>query len=98
MHVNFAFLPGKCCNTACAGLWRRTGQDRRACFPSQTANREALKAIRQREQDADIPVIALTAYALENEREQFIADGFDGYVAKPLEVETLVAEITRVIG
>lgn len=60
------------------------------------SGREALKTIRQREHDAGIPVIALTAYALDNEREQFIHDGFDGYVAKPLEVETLITEINRV--
>ena len=59
---------------------------------------EALKAIRHREHDADIPVIALTAYALRNEREQFLAEGFDGYVAKPLVIEELINEMKRVLG
>lgn len=59
---------------------------------------EALKAIRHREHDAAIPVIALTAYALRNEREQFLAEGFDGYVAKPLIIEELVNEMKRVLG
>ncbi|MDD2272801.1 MAG: PhnD/SsuA/transferrin family substrate-binding protein [Desulfuromonadaceae bacterium] len=59
---------------------------------------EALKAIRHREHDAAIPVIALTAYALRNEREQFLAEGFDGYVAKPVVIEELVSEMKRVLG
>ena len=58
---------------------------------------EALRAIRQLGYGADIPVIALTAYAMKEERERFVREGFDGYISKPVEIEALVYEIERVI-
>jgi hypothetical protein len=42
------------------------------------------------------PIIAMTAHAMEGDRERFLACGIDGYVAKPVEVEQLMAEIARV--
>jgi two-component system CheB/CheR fusion protein len=36
-----------------------------------------------------IPVIALTAYALETERERFMECGFDAYLSKPVEIAKL---------
>ncbi|MEI6827225.1 MAG: ATP-binding protein [Desulfuromonadales bacterium] len=58
---------------------------------------EALHAIRQFDHGADIPVIALTAYAMKEEQDRFMRDGFDGYISKPVEIDILVAEIERVI-
>jgi len=59
---------------------------------------EALQAIRQLEQSADIPVIALTAFATTEEQERFMSEGFNGYVSKPVEIGILVEEIERVMG
>ena len=59
---------------------------------------DALKAIRQRKQGADIPVIALTAYALNGDQERFMNAGFNGYISKPYDTGRLVAEIERVMG
>jgi signal transduction histidine kinase len=42
-----------------------------------------------------IPVIALTAHAGPMERERIAAAGFDGYLAKPIEPQQLVAEVAR---
>jgi len=42
-----------------------------------------------------IPIIALTAHALRGDREQFLDTGFDGYVAKPVDIQQLAAELTR---
>jgi CheY-like chemotaxis protein len=60
---------------------------------------EALRQIRQKEQGGSVrqPVIALTAFSLRGEKERFLADGFDGYVSKPLLVEALIEEIKRVM-
>ena len=49
---------------------------------------DATKMIRQREKK-DIPIIALTANALEGDRERFLAAGMDDYMAKPIEVKEL---------
>lgn len=61
---------------------------------------EALLKIRKKEQGTHNhqPVIALTAFAMQGEKERFLAQGFDGYVSKPLELDVLVREIRRVVG
>ena len=59
---------------------------------------KALQFIRQREQGSDehLPVIAVTAHAMLGDRERLLAEGFDGYVAKPFQLQELLAELTRV--
>ena len=62
---------------------------------------QAIEAIRNREQETGaqhLPIIALTAHALRGDREAILAKGFDGYVAKPVELELLIGELTRVMG
>ena len=55
---------------------------------------EAMKAIKDDEITQDIPVVALTAYAMKGDREQLLAEGFDGYISKPVDIKTLVGTIT----
>jgi PAS domain S-box-containing protein len=45
----------------------------------------------------DIPVIALTAHAMQGDRDRFIAAGMNGYVSKPFEIDRLQQEIERVL-
>ena len=61
---------------------------------------KATASIRQLETELHqyIPVIALTAHALQEEKEKLLSSGFDGYVPKPMEVETLIKEMKRVLG
>jgi CheY-like chemotaxis protein len=42
-----------------------------------------------------IPIIALTAHALKGDRARFLESGFDGYLAKPLQLEALNGELMR---
>ena len=49
-------------------------------------------------QTRDIPIIGISAYALDSEREQAIATGCDEFDAKPIEFESLVATIRRVLA
>jgi PAS domain S-box-containing protein len=46
----------------------------------------------------DIPVIALTAHAMQGDRDRFIEAGMNGYVSKPFEIDRLQQEIERVLG
>jgi PAS domain S-box-containing protein len=61
---------------------------------------EALAALRERTRQETVipPVIALTAFALKGDREKFLQQGFDGYLSKPVDLESLVNEIRRVAG
>lgn len=61
---------------------------------------EATAVIRDEEKGADshIPIIAMTAHAMQGDRAKFLAIGLDGYVAKPVDVGQLRKEIARVLG
>lgn len=45
-----------------------------------------------------IPVIVLTANAITGMREKYLADGFDDYLAKPIEKEQLIRVLNQVLG
>ncbi|QDO97453.1 PAS domain-containing protein [Ferrovibrio terrae] len=47
---------------------------------------------------AKIPIIALTANAMEGDRERYISAGMDDYVAKPIALPLLIAAMNRVMG
>lgn len=42
-----------------------------------------------------IPVLAVTALAMVGDREKLLAAGFDGYIGKPIEPETFIAQIEK---
>ncbi|WP_353115525.1 ATP-binding protein [Nitratidesulfovibrio sp.] len=59
---------------------------------------EAVERIRKGEAGPDrggIPIVALTAYAMEGDRERFLGAGMDAYVTKPADMNTLNAVIGR---
>ena len=53
----------------------------------------ALERLRQNERTASIPVLALTAQAMSGDRERFLEAGFDGYLAKPVDVGALIEAV-----
>jgi len=56
---------------------------------------EATKRIRAAEADSDIPIIALTSFAMAGDRERALAAGCTGYIEKPINPETFIAEIEK---
>ena len=56
---------------------------------------EALARLRADGRTASVPVLALTAQAMEGDRERFLAAGFDGYVSKPVNIAEFVAAVHR---
>jgi two-component system, cell cycle response regulator DivK len=56
---------------------------------------QALGRLRANEGTAAIPVLALTAQAMDGDRERFLAAGFDGYLSKPVDVRELIGTVRR---
>jgi two-component system cell cycle response regulator DivK len=56
---------------------------------------DVLRRLRTDERTAAIPVLAVTAQAMQGDRERFLAAGFDGYVSKPLHVGELIDTVRR---
>jgi two-component system, cell cycle response regulator DivK len=54
---------------------------------------EALGRLRADERTASVPVVALTAQAMDGDRERFLAAGFDGYLSKPVNIADLIATV-----
>jgi len=59
---------------------------------------EVLKEIRGNRHLAHIPVVALTASAMQGDRERALAAGFTGYIAKPVALAQLRDEVSRLLG
>lgn len=55
----------------------------------------ALRRLRADARTATIPVLALTAQAMLGDRERFLAEGFDGYVSKPVNVRELIGIVRQ---
>jgi two-component system cell cycle response regulator DivK len=58
---------------------------------------EPVRRLKDDAQTGHIPIIGVSAYALASERETAIATGCDEFDVKPIEFESLVATIRRVI-
>jgi two-component system cell cycle response regulator DivK len=56
----------------------------------------ALRRLRAEPDLVSIRVVALTAFAMRSDREQLLAAGFDGYIAKPIEIRPFLDEIRRI--
>jgi two-component system cell cycle response regulator DivK len=54
---------------------------------------EALTRLRADDRTASIPILALTAQAMQGDRERFLEAGFDGYISKPVNVRELIGAV-----
>lgn len=59
---------------------------------------EALARLRGDTRTSAMPVLAVTALAMEGDRERFLAAGFDDYVPKPVDIAGLVATVAEHCG
>ena len=53
------------------------------------------RAIKADPELKSIPIIAVTSYAMVGDREKCLAAGAEGYIEKPINPETFVAEVER---
>ena len=59
---------------------------------------ELLKKIRSLKINGDIPVIAMTSFAMSGDREKVMASGCNGYIEKPISSRKVIEQIRKVIG
>jgi len=59
---------------------------------------EALRRLRENPRTADIPVVAVTAQAMKQDREQALDAGFNGYVTKPISVRAFPDQVRRFLS
>ena len=56
-----------------------------------------LHRIRQNEALASVPIVAVTASAMQGDRDHLLRSGFDGYLSKPIDTRTFAGEITALV-
>jgi two-component system cell cycle response regulator DivK len=58
----------------------------------------ALARLKSEPRTASIPVVALTAFAMKDDRERFAEAGFDGYLPKPIDVEAFPDQVRQYVA
>jgi two-component system cell cycle response regulator DivK len=57
----------------------------------------ALRRLRSNSETASMVVVALTAFAMKDDRERLLGAGFDGYLAKPIDVISFPAQVSALL-
>ena len=66
----------------------------------QLPGMDGITAMKQLKTDArtkSIPIVAITASAMTNNRTSMLAEGFDGYQTKPISLKDFLGEVERVL-
>jgi two-component system, cell cycle response regulator DivK len=59
---------------------------------------EALRLLRQDPRLGSVPVVAVTAFAMKEDRERTAREGFDGYLGKPISVRALPEQVNAFLN
>ena len=59
---------------------------------------EVLKRIRANKIGKDIPIVAMTSYAMSGDREKLLAAGCTGYIEKPIDPMLVIGQIEQAIS
>jgi CheY-like chemotaxis protein len=57
-----------------------------------------VRQLRQIPRLANLKILALTAYAMQGDREKVLQSGFDGYLTKPIDMTALTNELRHLLG
>lgn len=58
---------------------------------------DLLNVLRADPRWTQLPLIAVTARAMSGDRERILAEGFDGYIPKPINAMTLIDDIIKIL-
>ena len=58
---------------------------------------EALERLRESPRTRHVPVAAVTALAMKQDRERLLSAGFDGFLEKPISVRALPTQVERLL-
>ena len=58
---------------------------------------DVLNHLRQQPDGDKIPIIAVTGFAKSNDKEKYLKQGFDNYIAKPINTMTFAEEVQQTI-
>jgi two-component system, cell cycle response regulator DivK len=58
---------------------------------------DALKALRADSKTAGIPVVAITASVMQQDRAQIVSAGFDGFIEKPVNLKNLFDTVQQAV-
>jgi CheY-like chemotaxis protein len=56
------------------------------------------RQVRENPDLAAMPLLAITAYAMQGDREKILRSGFNGYLSKPINAAALTQELDRLLG
>ena len=59
---------------------------------------ETMHHIKANPKTRDVKIITVTSYALPEDKERFLREGFDAYIAKPIERQLLLKTIHQYLG
>ena len=54
-----------------------------------------VRSLRENPRFSSLPIVAVTAYAMQGDRDKIMNSGFDGYLSKPVSSQLLTQEIER---
>jgi two-component system, cell cycle response regulator DivK len=57
-----------------------------------------VRKLRENPRFVSLPVVAITAYAMQGDRERIMASGCDGYLSKPVDSGLLAEELDRLLA
>lgn len=57
----------------------------------------AIDLLKSDERTRNIPVMALTSYAMKGDRERFLEHGFADYIAKPVSKDSLINAVKKIL-
>jgi signal transduction histidine kinase len=108
-ETNYLFLKELFSNSKCHILWAKNGYDTIQLCEKYPNINLILMDIKMPEMDGfkatnilknlypDLPIIAVTAYAMPEDKEKALKAGCDGYISKPISKKMLVENIAKVL-